>query len=163
MEHAVSCIVFSPDRLSVLLIKRQDVPVWVLPGGGIDPGESPEQAAVREMHEETGYHTQIKRKVAEYSPRNRFSKPTHFFELEIVSGTPTTGEETAALAFFPIDHLPKPMPPPYAYWIQDALEGRAEMIRKEVEGTSYGVFIKLLLLHPVLVCRFLLTKCGIRF
>ena len=29
---------------------------WTLPGGGIDPGEHPADAAVREVLEETGYH-----------------------------------------------------------------------------------------------------------
>ena len=31
---------YSEDRKEILLIKRRDVPVWVLPGGGIDSGES---------------------------------------------------------------------------------------------------------------------------
>lgn len=32
---------------------------WVTPGGGIDPGESPVQAAVRELAEETGLQTKV--------------------------------------------------------------------------------------------------------
>lgn len=29
---------------------------WTLPGGGVEPGEAPIEAAVREVWEETGYH-----------------------------------------------------------------------------------------------------------
>lgn len=32
---------------------------WTLPGGGIDPGEHPEAAAVREVREETGYDVEL--------------------------------------------------------------------------------------------------------
>ncbi|WP_120003951.1 NUDIX hydrolase [Nesterenkonia muleiensis] len=32
---------------------------WTLPGGGLDPGEDPADAAVREVFEESGYHVAI--------------------------------------------------------------------------------------------------------
>lgn len=32
---------------------------WTLPGGGIEPGEAPADAAVREIFEETGYTAQL--------------------------------------------------------------------------------------------------------
>lgn len=38
----------------LLLIKRGDGYGWALPGGGADPGETGEQAAIRELREETG-------------------------------------------------------------------------------------------------------------
>ena len=31
-----------------------DAPAWQMPQGGIDPGETPQEAGVRELHEETG-------------------------------------------------------------------------------------------------------------
>jgi|SRR4051794_31647215 8-oxo-dGTP diphosphatase len=34
---------------------------WTLPGGGIEPGEHPATAAVREIHEETGYTASLDR------------------------------------------------------------------------------------------------------
>lgn len=39
-------------QLEVLVIRRGDCGQWALPGGMIDPGESPQEAAVRELCEE---------------------------------------------------------------------------------------------------------------
>ena len=50
---SVTIIVFDTAR-RVLLVQHSDVEAWVAPGGSIEPGESPADAVVREMREETG-------------------------------------------------------------------------------------------------------------
>ena len=62
-------------RAGVVLIENGNVALierhrggkhyYVFPGGGVDVGETPEQAAIREMEEETGLHVTIRRKLAE--------------------------------------------------------------------------------------------------
>jgi 8-oxo-dGTP pyrophosphatase MutT (NUDIX family) len=49
---SVTIIVFDEAR-RVLLVQHADVEAWVAPGGSIEPGESPADAVVREMREET--------------------------------------------------------------------------------------------------------------
>ena len=53
------CVVFGLDQkdLKVLLIERDREPFagkWALPGGFVDEDETPEEAARRELAEETG-------------------------------------------------------------------------------------------------------------
>lgn len=101
MKQAVTTIIFNEKRTEILLIKRRDVPVWVLPGGGIEAGETPEDAAVRETFEETGCQVSITRKVAQYTPINKLSHFTYFFECAVLSGAPATGPETKEIRFLP--------------------------------------------------------------
>ena len=42
-KKAVYGIVWKDNKSSVLLVQRRDLPVWVLPGGGLDEGETPEE------------------------------------------------------------------------------------------------------------------------
>lgn len=43
------------DQGRVLLGRHTEGDIWLLPGGAIEPGEVPADAAVREMWEETGF------------------------------------------------------------------------------------------------------------
>ena len=157
---SVAGAIFSKDRKNVLLILRRDVPVWVLPGGGIDPGESPEEAILREILEETGFTVKIDRLVGDYSPINRLSKQTQLFECSILKGTASLNSECKGIQYFPIDNLPKKIPPPYREWIFDAHLG-APPVTKELTSVNYTRFIWYLLSHPLLVARFLLARCGL--
>lgn len=59
--RAAGCVVLARDptgRLLVLLIQDRRG-IWTLPKGHVDEGESDEEAAVREVAEETGIHCTI--------------------------------------------------------------------------------------------------------
>ncbi len=53
----VAAIILSPkypEKVEVLVAKRTDVDAWQFPQGGIDEGESPREALLRELKEEIG-------------------------------------------------------------------------------------------------------------
>jgi len=158
--ESVAGIVFSPDRDFVLLIQRRDVPVWVLPGGGIEPSEPPEAAIIREILEETGFTVKIDRLVGDYFPINRLAKHTHLYECSILSGKPTPSSESKNVHFFPLASLPKLLPPPYLEWIRDA-KLQAPPLKKSLTSVTYWTLLKNLFLHPVLTFRFLLARLGL--
>lgn len=52
---AVCALLLSPDSTHILAVTRKtDHTDWGLPGGKIESGETPEQACIRELQEETG-------------------------------------------------------------------------------------------------------------
>ena len=56
----VVCV--TDERILLARLRSKDGLVeWTLPGGGVDPGEDPYDAAIREFHEETGHTVAIDR------------------------------------------------------------------------------------------------------
>src|SRR5437868_4012784 len=62
---SVSALIFDDER--ILLALRRDIDWWNLPGGGMEYGETVEEAICREVHEETGLLVAIERLVGVYS------------------------------------------------------------------------------------------------
>ena len=57
--HRSARVVLLDDDNKVAVIYVAKVNFYTLPGGGIEEGETPEQAAIREMKEETGCNSEI--------------------------------------------------------------------------------------------------------
>ncbi len=58
---AYAVIVDDQDQVLLALWNEGDEKKWTLPGGGVDFAESPEDGAVREVLEETGYEARLGR------------------------------------------------------------------------------------------------------
>ena len=97
---------------SILLIKRKFPPMqgaWALPGGFVDRGENPIDAAVRELLEETGLHGENPKLVsvmgdADRDPRKHIVSVV--YEIEVDSEQqPIAGDDAADAKFWPIDTI----------------------------------------------------------
>ncbi len=82
----------SPDSPQVLICQRKPDQAmalkWEFPGGKIEPGEGPEEALHRELHEELGIHATIGQQVARirHNYRNGGAVDLQFFIVREFSG-----------------------------------------------------------------------------
>lgn len=100
----------------VLLVRERSDGLWCLPGGYIDIGESPSEAAVREAAEEAGVATRVRALCGVFDNRVRPEAPAHLFQIykllflgELIEprAEPRAGREAEAAAFHPRDSLPE--------------------------------------------------------
>ena len=105
--------VFREDGCILLVREVADSGRWSLPGGWAEVNQSPREAVVREVLEESGFAVTV-RKLAAIYDRARHPhlppRPFHiyklFFVCDIVGGAAQTSSETSEVAFFAEDELP---------------------------------------------------------
>lgn len=77
-----------------------------MPGGYVDRGEVVEQAAVREVWEETGLKVEVEQLIGLFSEQGHPVVVAAFATRE-VGGLLMAGDEALDVGFFPIDRLPE--------------------------------------------------------
>ncbi|WP_214325563.1 NUDIX hydrolase [Nonomuraea sediminis] len=84
-------------------------PLWTMPGGGVEHGEDPFDAVVREVEEETGYHIEVDGLLGidSYHPREEFHAVRVFYVATVVGGElrHEVGGSTDQAAWFPLGEV----------------------------------------------------------
>lgn len=100
------------DRVYVALVREGEFSDYILPKGHVEAGENLEEAARREIGEESGLTDLVL--IGELGVRERLDfrkrawKKTHYylFTTRQTEGTPTDREHNYHLEWFPLDALP---------------------------------------------------------
>ena len=122
-ELAVNVAVIQDNK--IMLTQRDDFETWILPGGGVEVGESVAQAAIRETKEETGLDVELTRLVGIYSRLGNFLGG----HIVLFTGRPIGGEmkcqagETIAVKWFPFNQIPSPLSLGHKRRIEDVISG----------------------------------------
>ncbi len=114
----VSALIF--ERGQILLAHRRDIDWWNLPGGGMEIGETVEEAVCREVLEETGLEVEVERLVGVYSKPQKQEVVLSFL-CRRVRGTLTETEESRECRYFPPTVLPPNTLPKHRQRVEDAL------------------------------------------
>jgi len=149
-------------KKEVFLVFRSDYPIWGITGGAIEDGEIPEEAAVREAEEETGFKVKIERSVGVYEKHFKDKKDkcyrAHLFEGRIVSGE-FKPEFTGCLGkWFSVLGLPLSITYENKLMIFDCLKYKKGNFTKEKLAMQALRNLHLIFLHPKATIKFYLNK-----
>lgn len=151
----VDVVIFTvrDDALQLLLVQRGTTPFkdrWALPGGFIREHEPLEQAALRELEEETGVRDVYLEQLYTFGdpgrdPRGRVITVAYYALIASDRQTLAAGTDAAAARWWPAGS-----PPPLAFDHRDILEYAVERLRNKLEYTTVG--------FQLLPARFTLTQ-----
>ncbi|CAN5704138.1 hypothetical protein BH20ACT2_BH20ACT2_07040 [soil metagenome] len=92
-------------RPEVLLVHRPKYDDWSLPKGKVDPGETDEHCALREVEEETGLRCVLGRELVgtRYVDRKGRSKAVRYWEMTVAGGRFERNDEVDEVRWLAID------------------------------------------------------------
>lgn len=132
--RATSGVILSDSAGSILLIRRAQEHTWGIPGGGVEPGESWADAAVRECREETGWEAYIDGLLGVYSdPATQVHRYPDgslrqfvgvVFLATALRRVGPIGEEVTELRWVTASNLPEPLFEPDRPVLRDAFDAR---------------------------------------
>lgn len=113
LDPKVAVVVIASQDSRILMVKRDIDPMmgrWSFPSGYVDRGEVVEEAAVREVREETNVDVSLDTLLGVYS---RKGAPVVLvaYAASIIGGSPQAGDEAQDVRMFEADDLP-PLPFP---------------------------------------------------
>jgi len=101
------------ESREVLLAVRSDICGWELPGGTVEPGESAEACAVREVYEETGLDVEVDRHVGDWVRTGFRPHTARIYLCRVVGGEIRPSRETPEVGWFPCTATPETLFPWY--------------------------------------------------
>lgn len=103
-------VIIINEQDQILLVQRGHAPQqgrWTIPGGKLEPGETPQEAAIREGFEETGLHLRIIREALHVQLPTADGRKfdVHDFVATVVGGTLRHGDDALDARWFSHDEL----------------------------------------------------------
>jgi len=141
MFQAGAFATITNEREEILLCHRRDLDLWNPPGGGVELGESPWEAVVREVREETAVEADVVR-LASVSWKPRRKEFVFQFVCRIVAGELCTTDESDAFRYFPVEELPEQLSPAVRHRILTWSRGREQTILIVDDGPSAREFLE---------------------
>ena len=97
-----------PDGLEILVVHRPRYDDWSLPKGKLDAGETHEDAAVREVLEETGLHVELGPELlaVEYVDHLGRPKVVRYWSMTVAGGAFVANHEVDEVVWLPLRDVP---------------------------------------------------------
>lgn len=135
-NEGAAAVIFDDAGRVLLIRENYDRYRWGLPGGAVEEGETPAEAALRETNEETGLIVSVDHLIGSYTLDTGFT--AHAFRCRIVQGVPEVPDtgEIAEVVWHAADSLPKPVSNLLHYAIPDALRNARNVVRMNLPRVS---------------------------